>query len=56
MTTVHTSLRVEDKSMNAIDRARSKRHGNISRNTWIAEAIAEKLVREDHSAKFQENA
>jgi hypothetical protein len=30
----------------AIDEARSARPGSVSRNTWIAEAIEEKLARE----------
>jgi hypothetical protein len=30
----------------AIDDVRSSRPGNVSRNTWIAEAIEEKLVRD----------
>jgi hypothetical protein len=30
----------------AIDDARSSRPGNVSRNTWIAEAIEQKLARD----------
>jgi hypothetical protein len=40
------NLRFGDDVLVEIDLARSKRAGNVSRNTWIAEAIAEKLDRE----------
>jgi hypothetical protein len=40
------SLRLEPEVWTAIDRARLHRAGSISRNTWITEAIAEKLARE----------
>jgi hypothetical protein len=40
------NLRLEPKIWAAIDRARQRRAGNISRNTWIAEAVLEKLERE----------
>ena len=33
----------------AIDTARLRRVGSISRNTWITEAIAEKLASEQNS-------
>ncbi|MEH3036163.1 MAG: hypothetical protein PGN23_06685 [Sphingomonas adhaesiva] len=46
MATTHTSLRIDDEMMTAIDASRAERTGNVSRNTWIAEAIAEKLQRE----------
>jgi hypothetical protein len=39
------SLRLERRVWTAIDRACDKRPGNISRNTWIAEAVLEKLSR-----------
>lgn len=42
----HTSIRVESEIMDAIDSARSKRPGNVSANTWIVEAILEKLQRD----------
>jgi hypothetical protein len=32
-----------------IDQARSRRPGKISRNTWILEAITEKLKKEQES-------
>lgn len=42
----HTSIRAESEIMEAIDSARSKRPGNVSANTWIVEAIIEKLQRD----------
>lgn len=42
----HTSIRVEEQIMNAVGLACSMRPGNISSNTWIIEAIVEKLERE----------
>jgi hypothetical protein len=41
-----TSLRLEPEVWRRIDHAREKRPGNVSRNTWIAEAVLEKLKRE----------
>ena len=35
----------------AIDDVRAKRPGIVSRNTWIAEAILEKLAREPDTNK-----
>jgi hypothetical protein len=40
------NLRLSAEMFRAIDAARSRRAGNVSRNTWIAEAIEEKLARE----------
>jgi predicted HicB family RNase H-like nuclease len=40
------NLRLSPLMFDAIDEARSARPGNVSRNTWIAEAIEEKLARE----------
>ena len=40
------SLRLGPEVWTAIDMARLRRAGSISRNTWITEAIAEKLARE----------
>ncbi len=40
------NLRLCPSMFDAIDEARSARPGNVSRNTWIAEAIEEKLARE----------
>lgn len=41
-----TSLRLESELVALMDQARAKRVGVVSRNTWIAEAIQEKLSRE----------
>ncbi|QLA17219.1 hypothetical protein GD605_14545 [Desulfolutivibrio sulfoxidireducens] len=40
------NLRLSPGVFALIDQARSTRLGNVSRNTWIAEAIQEKLARE----------
>jgi metal-responsive CopG/Arc/MetJ family transcriptional regulator len=40
------SIRLRPEMWGAIDDARAKRPGVVSRNTWIAEAILEKLARE----------
>jgi hypothetical protein len=40
------NLRLSADTFHAIDAARSKRAGRVSRNTWIAVAIEEKLARE----------
>jgi len=40
------NLRLSPSMFEAIDDARSARAGNVSRNTWIAEAIKEKLARD----------
>jgi hypothetical protein len=39
------SLRLDLHVWEDIDRDRDKRPGNVSRNTWITEAILEKLSR-----------
>jgi predicted HicB family RNase H-like nuclease len=39
------NLRLPTEVFDAIDQARLSRPGNISRNTWITEAIEEKLQR-----------
>jgi hypothetical protein len=44
------SLRLDPGVWTAIDTARMGRAGSISRNTWITEAIAEKLAREQDYA------
>ncbi len=41
-----TNLRLPAGTFAAIDAACVSRPGNVSRNTWIAEAIAEKLAYE----------
>ena len=40
------NLRLSGETFEAIDAERQARPGNISRNTWITEAVAEKLARE----------
>jgi predicted HicB family RNase H-like nuclease len=40
------NLRLAGETFDAIDAARQARPGNISRNTWIAEAVEEKLARD----------
>lgn len=40
------NLRLSPETFRAIDEARGCRAGSVSRNTWIAEAIEEKLARE----------
>ena len=44
--TVRLSLRISKQSSDEIDRLRQARVGSVSRNTWIAEAIEEKLERD----------
>jgi hypothetical protein len=41
-----SNLRLAPHVWTGIDAARSRRPGNVSRNTWITEAILEKLGRE----------
>jgi hypothetical protein len=40
------NLRLPGETFEAIDAARGDRPGAVSRNTWITEAIEEKLARE----------
>lgn len=40
------NLRLAPEMFEALDAARQSRPGNISRNTWITEAIEEKLAHE----------
>lgn len=40
------NLRLSAETFDAIDTSRNARSGNISRNTWITEAVEEKLARE----------
>jgi len=41
------TVRLPPEMLGAIDTARSRRVGNVSRNTWITEAVQEKLTRGD---------
>ena len=52
----HTSIRVESEIMDAIESARSKRPGSVSANTWIVEAVVEKLQREGFAIGETSNA
>ena len=38
--------RLSGETFDAIDASRNARPGNISRNTWITEAVEEKLARD----------
>lgn len=40
------NLRLPPHMIEAVDSARAKRVGRVSRNTWIAEAVQEKLIRD----------
>lgn len=40
------NLRLSAETFDAIDTARAARPGAVSRNTWITEAVQEKLARE----------
>ena len=40
------NLRLPGETFEAIDAARADRPGAVSRNTWITEAVEEKLARE----------
>ncbi len=44
------NLRLDVEIWAAIDAARMRRAGTISRNTWITEAIAEKLALEQNNS------
>lgn len=44
------NLRLAAETFAAIDAACDARPGNVSRNTWIAEAVQEKLAREPQTA------
>ena len=47
------NLRLSARTFAAMDAARSVRPGNVSRNTWIAEAIEERLARDVASSSPQ---
>jgi uncharacterized protein (DUF1778 family) len=40
------NLRLSPEQFAAIDMARAARPGHVSRNTWLTEAVEEKLTRE----------
>jgi metal-responsive CopG/Arc/MetJ family transcriptional regulator len=43
------NIRLAPDVLLAVDAARERRAGTVSRNTWIAEAVAEKLAREQQA-------
>jgi len=45
------NLRLSPETFEAIDASRNSRPGRLSRNTWIAEAIEEKLLRDAAAPK-----
>ena len=47
------NLRLAGDTFAQIDQACAARPGNVSRNTWIAEAVEEKLARENAPAQAQ---
>lgn len=40
------NLRLPAQTFSAIDQARGARPGHVSRNTWLTEAVEEKLARD----------
>ncbi|MFC3068820.1 hypothetical protein [Phenylobacterium soli] len=48
------NLRLPVETFEAIDESRALRPGSVSRNTWITEAIEEKLARDRASGAHQE--
>ena len=44
------NLRLSNETFEAIDAARAERPGHVSRNTWITEAVLDKLAREQGEA------
>ena len=47
------NLRLAAETFADIDAVCARRPGNVSRNTWIAEAVQEKLAREPMAAASQ---
>ena len=48
------NLRLSAETFEDIDRARAARPGHVSRNTWVTEAVQEKLAREGCSPELSE--
>jgi hypothetical protein len=48
-----TTLRLPREVVEAVDAERSRRAGSVSRNTWITEAVAEKLTRHSSTLRAQ---
>lgn len=56
MDTEHRSnLRLSPEAYKAIDLLRKRLPGNVSRNTWIAMAVQEKIDRDMPAAKTEED-
>ncbi|NKA81536.1 CopG family [Ralstonia solanacearum] len=53
--TERITVRLPDDMVAAIDAECSRRIGNVSRNTWILEAVQEKLSRAGSGADKQSN-
>ncbi len=51
---IRQSVRLDKQLWDGIDRACSERPGSVSRNTWITEAILEKLHRDADNASTGE--
>lgn len=49
------NIRLAPIVLTAVDAACERRAGKVSRNTWIAEAVAEKLAREEQIKKMGAN-
>lgn len=47
------SVRLPPEMLESIDAERARRAGCVSRNTWIAEAIQEKLSRESATNRLE---
>lgn len=43
---LHTSIRLPQKTWDKVDVLRKRQPGNVSRNTWVASSIQEKLDRD----------
>jgi len=50
------NIRLSSSVMMAVDAACERRAGTVSRNTWIAEAVAEKLAREEQAKRSEANS
>jgi len=53
---IKLNLRLAPEELKAVDTSCRGRVGHCSRNTWIAEAIAEKLARESQGGSRGSNA
>ena len=48
---IRQNIRLDKNLWDRIDQARDERPGSISRNTWITEAVLEKLERDVANAR-----